>query len=50
MTKELDKQERPVAKVIEFYMPTSFRKRVRWIPPEQRGRLIEFCPSQKKTA
>ena len=39
-----------VAKVIEFYVPSNFRKRERWIPPEHRGKLIEFCPTEKKTA
>ena len=39
-----------VAKVIEFYIPTSFRKRVKWIPLEQRGKVIEFCPIKRKTA
>jgi hypothetical protein len=31
-----------VAKVIEFYVPTGFSMRVRPLPPQQRGRLIEF--------
>jgi hypothetical protein len=38
-----------VAKVIEFYVPTNFSKRVKWLPPQQR-RVIEFCPPTKKTA
>jgi hypothetical protein len=32
-----------VAKVIEFYVPNSFRRRVKWVSPEQRGRVIEFA-------
>jgi hypothetical protein len=32
-----------VARVIEFYIPTIFSKRVKWLPLEQRGRVIEFC-------
>ena len=32
-----------MAKVIEFYIPDTFRKRTIWIPPEQRGKVIEFC-------
>jgi len=39
-----------VAKVIEFYVPSNFRKRVQWIPPQQRGKVIEFCTTEKKTA
>jgi len=39
-----------VAKVIEFYVPSKFRRRVRWVPPADRGRVIEFCPPEKKTA
>jgi len=39
-----------MAKVIEFYIPGSFRKKGPWIPPEQRGKVIEFPPTQKKSA
>jgi hypothetical protein len=39
-----------VAKIIEFYIPSNFRKRKHWIPPQQRGKVIEFCASEKKTA
>ena len=39
-----------MAKVIEFYIPNSFRKKLAWIPPEQRGKVIEFCPEIKKSA
>jgi hypothetical protein len=31
-----------MGKVIEFYVPTGFSTRVRWLPPQQRGRVIEF--------
>jgi hypothetical protein len=31
-----------VAKVIEFYAPNNFRRRVKWVSPEQRGRVLEF--------
>ena len=40
-------QELIVAKVIEFYIPSNFHKRARWIPTEQRGKLIEFCLPEK---
>jgi hypothetical protein len=39
-----------VAKVIEFYIPTKFSKRVQWIPPLQRGKVIEFSLQPKKSA
>jgi hypothetical protein len=38
-----------MAKVIEFYIPKSFRKPLKW-PPEQRGKIIEFCAQIKKSA
>jgi hypothetical protein len=31
-----------VAKVIEFYVPNRFRRSVKWVSPEARGRVIEF--------
>jgi hypothetical protein len=36
------KKEMAVAKVIEFYVPNNFRRKVKWISPEQRGRVIEL--------
>jgi hypothetical protein len=39
-----------VAKVIEFYIPNKFRKRVEWVSPEQRGKIIEFASPMKKSA
>ncbi len=32
-----------MAKVIEFYVPASFRKKLVWQPPEERGQVIEFA-------
>jgi hypothetical protein len=32
-----------VAKVIEFYVPSKFRKSVKWVSPEQSGKIIEFA-------
>jgi hypothetical protein len=43
-------KDRIVAKVIEFYIPTKFAKRVKWIPAQQRGKVIEFCLPTKKSA
>ncbi len=39
-----------VAKVIEFYLPNNFRKSVKWVSPEQRGKIIEFASEIKKSA
>ena len=39
-----------MAKVIEFYIPTSFRKPTKWVPAVERGKIIEFCPQLKKPA
>ena len=43
-------KEVAVAKVIEFYVPNSFRKALKWVPELQRGRILEFCPQTKKSA
>jgi hypothetical protein len=43
-------EDRIVAKVIEFYIPTNFAKRVKWVPSQQRGKVIEFCLPTKKSA
>lgn len=39
-----------VAKVIEFYIPSNFRKSVKWVSPELRGKIIEFPAPIKKSA
>ena len=39
-----------MARVIEFYVPTSFRKPVKWVPPVKRGKIIEFCHQTRKSA
>jgi sugar phosphate permease len=39
-----------MAKVIEFYVPACFRKVVKWVPQEERGRVLEFAVSLKRTA
>jgi hypothetical protein len=31
-----------MAKVIEFYVPQNFKPTARWVPADQRGKLIEF--------
>lgn len=39
-----------VAKIIAYYIPESFQKKAAWIPPDQRGKIIEFPAPQKKSA
>ena len=39
-----------MAKVIEFYIPNSFTKKVNCIAPNKRGKVIEFPSSKKKSA
>jgi hypothetical protein len=39
-----------MAPVIEFYIPSRFHKRERWIPPAQRGKVIEFLAEIRKSA
>lgn len=39
-----------MAKIVEFYVPESFRKQLKWAPPLQRGKVIEFCSQAKKSA
>jgi hypothetical protein len=39
-----------MAKVIEFYVPKSFRKPLKWAPQLQCEKVIEFCSQTKKSA
>jgi hypothetical protein len=39
-----------MAIVIEFYVPKNFRKPLRSAPPQQPGKVIEFCLRTKKSA
>jgi len=39
-----------VAKIIDFYIPSSFRRNAKWIPAERRGKIIEFVLERKKSA
>jgi hypothetical protein len=31
-----------MARVIEFYVPQDFKPMARWVPPDQRGKVVEF--------
>jgi hypothetical protein len=40
-----------MAIVIEYYIPEKFRTQSgTWIPPEQRGKIIQFSAAKKKSA
>jgi len=39
-----------MAKVIEFHIPMRFHKQVKWIPPAQRGKVLEFPAEVRKSA
>jgi hypothetical protein len=45
-----ERRGRIVAKIIEFYVPSTFRKSGKWVPPKEHGKIIEFVPETKKTA
>jgi hypothetical protein len=36
-----------VANIIEFYKPHNFRTNAKWIPAEQRGKIVLFVPDGK---
>jgi hypothetical protein len=39
-----------MAKIIEFYIPQGFRKVSRFLPPRERGKLLEFpLPVRRST-
>ena len=39
-----------MAHVIEFYMPARFKPKVKWVPQEQRGKVITFPSELKESA
>jgi hypothetical protein len=39
-----------MAKIIEFYIPSKYRKNGKWISPRERGKIIEFSLHAKKSA
>jgi|HubBroStandDraft_6_1064221.scaffolds.fasta_scaffold13983_4 hypothetical protein len=39
-----------MAKIIEFYIPQRFRKVSKWLPPHERGKLLEFPWAVRKSA
>jgi hypothetical protein len=43
-------REMIMAKVIEFYIPASFRKPLKGAPEQPCGKVIEFCTQTRKSA
>jgi hypothetical protein len=39
-----------MARIIEFHIPADFRPKIKWVPQEERGRLVEFPSDLKKPA
>ena len=39
-----------VAKVIEFYIPNHFRRSLKWVSAEGRGKIIAFARPMSKSA
>jgi hypothetical protein len=39
-----------MAPVIEFYIPSRFHERVKWMPQDQRGKLLVFSAEIRKSA
>jgi hypothetical protein len=39
-----------MAKIIEFYIPQSFRKVSKWLPPHERGKVLEFQMAVRQSA
>jgi hypothetical protein len=45
-----DTSEDAMARVIEFYIPAWFHKRVKWIPRTERVKVLEFPAAVRKSA
>ena len=39
-----------MAKLIEYYVPSTHKKRTRWVPQRLRGKVIDFPTDLKKSA
>jgi hypothetical protein len=39
-----------MARIIEFYIPARFLKATKWIPPTERGKVLEFPAEVRKSA
>jgi hypothetical protein len=45
-----DTSEDAMARIIEFYIPARFHKAMKWIPPTDRGKVLEFPAEVRKSA
>jgi hypothetical protein len=45
-----DTSEDAMARIIEFYIPARFHKAMKWIPPTERGKVLEFPAEVRKSA
>jgi hypothetical protein len=45
-----DTSEDAMARIIEFYIPARFHKPVKWMPPAERGKVLEFPAEVRKSA
>jgi len=39
-----------MAELIEYYVPYKFKKKVKWTPQQDRGKLIQFPVDENKSA
>jgi hypothetical protein len=39
-----------MAKVIEFYIPARFKPKLKWVPEQQRGKVLVFPADLRKSA
>jgi hypothetical protein len=39
-----------MAKVIEFRVPENYKKKNKWVPPEERGKVLQFPAEVRKSA
>jgi len=39
-----------MAKLIEYYVPSTHKKKTRWVPQSLRGKVIDFPTDLKKSA
>jgi hypothetical protein len=39
-----------MAKIIEFYVPTGFHTKVKWVSAERHGKVIKFPARTKRSA
>jgi len=45
-----DTSEDAMARIIEFYIPARFHKPAKWLPLDERGKVLEFPAEVRKSA